>query len=103
NCSVRDRETQQGHRKAVSRPCNKARTKRRTKRSAELHTSRQDHGGFIIGDELPLVGSPCIGDQGAVSAVIAGHDEHGMAALTRRSQEGFEDRVRSSQSYGTSA
>jgi hypothetical protein len=40
-------------------------------------------------------------DLGSVSAVIAGDDERSAAALPLRSQHGFGDRVRSSQSYGT--
>ena len=42
-------------------------------------------------------------DQGPRSAVIAGDDEHSAAALPLRPQDGFGDRVRSSQSYGTGA
>jgi hypothetical protein len=41
--------------------------------------------------------------QGSISAVIAGDDERSAAALPLRSQHGFGDRVRSSQSYGTGA
>jgi len=42
-------------------------------------------------------------DQGSLSAVTAGDDEHSAAALPLRSQRGFGDLVRSSQSYGTGA
>jgi hypothetical protein len=42
-------------------------------------------------------------DQGSVSAVIAGDDERGAAALPLLSQHGFGDRVRSSDSNGTGA
>jgi hypothetical protein len=40
---------------------------------------------------------------GIVSVVIAGDDERRAAALPLLSQDGFGDRVRSSQSYGTGA
>jgi len=42
-------------------------------------------------------------DQGSISAVIAGDDERSAAALPLRSQQGFGDLVRSSQSYDTGA
>jgi len=45
--------------------------------------------------------NPRIGIRGSVSAVIAGDDERSAAALPLRSQDGFGDRVRSSQSYNT--
>jgi hypothetical protein len=41
--------------------------------------------------------------QGSISAVIAGDDECSAAALPLRSQHGFGDWVRSSQSHGTGA
>ena len=44
---------------------------------------------------------PYVGHAGSISAVIAGDDERSAAALPLRSQHGFGDRVRSSQSYGT--
>ena len=47
--------------------------------------------------------NPRIGIRGSVSAVIAGDDERSAAALPLRSQDGFGDRVRSSQSYSTGA
>ena len=46
---------------------------------------------------------PPVGIRGSVSAVIAGDDERSAAALPLRSQDGFGDRVRSSQSYSTGA
>jgi hypothetical protein len=48
------------------------------------------------------LGNPVF-DQGSVSAVIAGDDERGAAALPLLSQHGFGDRVRSSDSNGTGA
>jgi hypothetical protein len=45
--------------------------------------------------------NPRIGIRGSVSAVIAGDDERSAAALPLRSQDGFGDRVRSSQSCST--
>jgi len=46
-------------------------------------------------------GLPHIGNQGFISPVSAGDDERSAAALPLRSQHGFGDRPRSSESYGT--
>jgi hypothetical protein len=42
-------------------------------------------------------------DRGSISAVTTGDDERSAAALPLRSQQGFGDLVRSSQSYDTGA